>query len=536
MLLRLDRTAHPDLYDITLKCADNRELRAHKCILIARMEYFQLMFRNKWAETQTVNMTTVPIEFMEPIIDFLYTNDVTTATQGRDYSDNFLYNMIVICDQYFVTDLRSIFELLVIDRISIKKCTEMLEFACSYNCQLLRSVCLDFIVQNAARMLEHRTLNLDTVNDDLLTLISQHYRGDFGPISGCNATVDPLAEALLESFIADFQIDLTYRADGDSATKTTKRKRRTSSTSSQQERRAHEKEAIDSMAAKTAAESADSSVAAATTNKVAIDASAVLLEAEKIASEHAVHVKNWTKVTKNEPRKKPLPMVAAKLNDILANEQKIKDDFYSLNKSVQQQLQSPTSPSSAAAESTNFDISSPSSSFSLSDFTPLSGMKISQKQRKSQSLNLTTPTKAQLPMELLSPTPPAAVSTPIPASAWAVVSPPSTSSAIKSPIASSESPISNRRRSKLSMDEAGSSATDTMPQNFTKILKEERRERDYFEKLKTKSLMLTQIEETAIAELKKFYNIDNVHDENIFVQRCVQVQPTMNFSVWRHQN
>lgn len=49
-VFRLNRQECPDLYDITIKCENNREIKAHKCILVARMEYFRLMFSHNWSE------------------------------------------------------------------------------------------------------------------------------------------------------------------------------------------------------------------------------------------------------------------------------------------------------------------------------------------------------------------------------------------------------------------------------------------------------------------------------------------------------
>lgn len=49
-MFRLNRQDFLDLYDITIKCENNQELRAHKCILVARLEYFRLMFSHNWSE------------------------------------------------------------------------------------------------------------------------------------------------------------------------------------------------------------------------------------------------------------------------------------------------------------------------------------------------------------------------------------------------------------------------------------------------------------------------------------------------------
>lgn len=47
---RLNRHAFTDLYDVTIKCSNNMEIKAHKCVLVARLEYFSLMFSHSWAE------------------------------------------------------------------------------------------------------------------------------------------------------------------------------------------------------------------------------------------------------------------------------------------------------------------------------------------------------------------------------------------------------------------------------------------------------------------------------------------------------
>lgn len=560
---QLSRHDCPQLHDITLKCADNRELKAHKCILVARMEYFQLMFRNNWSEvkctglhllfnetnlsckfiqSKTVNLTTVPIEYMEPIVDFLYTNDAEQIRQ-QNYSDNFIYNMIVICDQYFINRLRNIFELLVIERISIKKCAEMLEFACDYNCKMLKKVCLDFMVLNMARLLEHRTL--DVLNGDMLQLVCQHYKTQ--KKSGRNVTYeDTVSDVMLESFVADFKVDLGYKITEEQKIK--ERKARTSSTN-QQDRRIYEKEAID------ANKSRELDYCKMDDRKVP-EPSPLLLEATKLSDELVSKVKSWTKVPdKKDAKKKNFPGTL-KTNEILSIEQKEKDAFVSLSKTLSPRAEPVTPPTNVTKP---IECSTPiaRSSLSLGEFTPQISAKISQKQRKSQTVaaelhrfGMTTPKKDD-----------DAGTSPMAENVWATktmiqsspsntlqsqslndsffhhsMGMPSTSfstsmSGGRSPL----SPFAGRPPKTKSMSfDTSTAAVEDLSKSFTKILKDEKKERDYFEKLKTKSLVLTQIEETAIDELKKFYNIENVHDEHIFVGRKLQMKPTMNFTVWHH--
>lgn len=498
----------------------------------------------KFIQTKTVNLTTVPIDYMEPIIDFLYTNDAEQIRQ-QNYSDNFIYNMIVICDQYFINRLRNIFELLVIERISIKKCAEMLEFACDYNCKMLKKVCLDFMVLNMARLLEYRIL--DGLNSDMLQLVCRHYHTQ--KRVGHNITYDDTVnDVMLESFVADFKVDLGYKISEDQKLK--ERKARTSSTN-QQDRRIYEKKAID------ANKSRELDYCTKTDERKVPEASPLLLEAAKLSEELVSKVQSWTKVPdKKDAKKKSFPG-ALKTNEILSIEQKEKDAFVSLSKTHSPRAEPVTPPSTKPIE-----CSTPiaRSSLSLGEFTPQIGAKISQKQRKSQSVvaelqrfGMMTPKKDgdadTSPMTIVE-------------NVWAtktmIQSPPSNalqsqslndsffhhSMGIPSTSTSANvtggrsplSPFSGRppKTKSLSFDNNSTATVEDLSKSFTKILKDEKKERDYYEKLKTKSLVLTQIEETAIDELKKFYNIENVHDENIFVGRKLQVQPSMNFTVWHH--
>lgn len=48
--MRLNRLSYPELYDVTIKCADQMEIKAHRCVLSTRLEYFNMMFNSSWSE------------------------------------------------------------------------------------------------------------------------------------------------------------------------------------------------------------------------------------------------------------------------------------------------------------------------------------------------------------------------------------------------------------------------------------------------------------------------------------------------------
>lgn len=47
---QLDRNSYPELHDVTIKCANDWEVKAHKCVLVSRLQYFNVMFNSSWIE------------------------------------------------------------------------------------------------------------------------------------------------------------------------------------------------------------------------------------------------------------------------------------------------------------------------------------------------------------------------------------------------------------------------------------------------------------------------------------------------------
>lgn len=74
-------------------------------------------------------------------------------------------------------------------------------------------------------------------------------------------------------------------------------------------------------------------------------------------------------------------------------------------------------------------------------------------------------------------------------------------------------------------------STSSAQNKFTSIIKNEKKEKENYEKIKSKSLILTQIEERAITELSTFYNISKIFDEDIKIDRKIQIA-SQNLSAW----
>ncbi|XP_023296811.2 inhibitor of Bruton tyrosine kinase [Lucilia cuprina] len=526
---RLRHSDYPQFYDVRILCENNIELPAHKCVLVARLEYFEMMFTHTWAEQTTINLSTVPIEYMQAIIEFLYSLDVEHFRK-QQYRETFLYNMIVFCDQFFIERLRKVCEILLLDKISIRKCGDMLDFACMYNCELMKKGCLDFICQNLARILLQKTLF--NCEPEALKCINQHYRDMFKEIFDYRI-ITPDSEAVdddcLCSFVDDFQVDLSYRMDEEeqiryrTAQKTKAKENKTKLTTRQ-----YEREAISSMM-----ETLNVKETTERTRKIS-EKSKVVKEAEEVSNKLQNEAKLWMKVLdKKELKKKVSLDQALKVNEIIKQEEPTSPNYVSINKINETVNKTPEKELGKELPSTS--SSSKLYNINLSDLTTPPREKLSQKQRKRLTSESSNAVGSWRAAALVENKPASVVQTP---NAWGIVPQSPTSNMdydtlYSAAIGSSADPSSFANMIKSNTKTSTTTASNTNANNsFSQILAEEKRQREYYERTKHKSLVLTQIEEQAIAELKEFYNVDNVTDEIITIQRK-SIQPTINFAIWQ---
>ncbi|XP_014103138.2 inhibitor of Bruton tyrosine kinase [Bactrocera oleae] len=511
---RFNRLYHgdfPELYDVRIICGGDVILPAHKCILVARLEYFSMMFTHTWAEQSTVNLSTIPPEYMRPIIEFLYSSDVENFRK-QNFSETFLFNLIVYCDQFFIESLRKVCETLILEKIALRKCGEFLDFACMYNCDILKEGCLEFICQNLARVLNYKSL--DMCEPEALKYINEHYRKMFKDVFDYRMITpdsDAVDDELLLSFVDDFRIDLTHRMDEDeeALNKSAKQKSKESK-NNMNAKRQYELEAISSMLETINVNEKNMKVAQETQSKVTKEASEI---AEKLQAE----ARTWMKVAdKKDQKKRQLGEHSPKLNEILKTEESPKVGYVSLTK-MNGESAAPKTPEKSLSEDLSKVTPNKGYSLNLADFTtPPSREKLSQKQRKRLSSESSTSWRASATPE----SKPVNVPVPTP-NAWGVATQ-------ASPSAYSLSPPTGS----IADPSTASSNPSNVDNSFSRILADERKQRDYYERMRNKSLALTQIEELAIAELREFYNVDNVTDEEITIERK-SLPSTMNFAVWQ---
>ncbi|KAL2084814.1 hypothetical protein ACEWY4_020332 [Coilia grayii] len=162
------------LCDVTLRAEDGKEFPCHKCVLCARLEYFNRMLGNPWIEATSCTALDMPTssEVLQVILEYVYTDDSPTVKECQKVE--FVCNVLVVADQLLISRLKEMCEVAITENLTLKNAAELLEFASMYNADQLRLSCQQFIVINMAALLESRAL--DVLSDDVLVELSAAYR------------------------------------------------------------------------------------------------------------------------------------------------------------------------------------------------------------------------------------------------------------------------------------------------------------------------------------------------------------------------
>lgn len=169
-----DRCSFSQLCDVNLLSSDGSVFRCHKCILIARLDYFHSMLSTFWAENSQLENLTLPIssKVMEVILNYIYTDKASKVFDSED--PEFLCHVLLITDQLLMPRLKEICELALIELITLKNAAELLELASVYNSPQLKQSCMQFISINLAAIIEAKSL--DVLSDDVMQDLTKYYR------------------------------------------------------------------------------------------------------------------------------------------------------------------------------------------------------------------------------------------------------------------------------------------------------------------------------------------------------------------------
>ncbi|KTG42144.1 hypothetical protein cypCar_00008523 [Cyprinus carpio] len=162
--LRFNQKKCSYLCDVTLRSEDGKEFPCHKCVLCARLEYFNSMLGSPWIEATSCTALDLPTssEVLQAILEYIYTDESPTVRESVNVE--FVCNVLVVADQLLITRLKEICEVAITENLTLKNAAELLEFATVYNADQLKLSCLQFIVLNMAALLESSLYEVPTHN------------------------------------------------------------------------------------------------------------------------------------------------------------------------------------------------------------------------------------------------------------------------------------------------------------------------------------------------------------------------------------
>lgn len=399
---------------------------------------------------------TLPINhgILLPVINFLYT-DSCPEVENCNESIDFICNMLIVADQLFISRLREMCEVALANMITLKNCTELCQFAHTYNATQLKQCCMEFISINLSSILENRSL--EPLEETLLNDTTKYYC-KFNPIMS-SRVITPFYNApndeTIEEFTRNHPVDLDLIDEDikkdDSVVEITKKKKQTKKI-----------EYTESEKARMRYESVSTVTSLDLSNEVSGDITLSLskIKDDKNKSIDKAKQEKWTEVPSSQQKQQKV--VQARLKAISSAKDILNETptetFTKLTKSTAITIpETPTSRLSMSLEDSPFDLpKSPQGNVFISHVGP----KLSQKQRKKLAMEGSEQSPRNLNdyFNRLSVSPPEKPKNP-----WKVC---------ESPVASS-SPVK--------------------PVQFNQILTDQRKQKEDFSRIMTKPLALTQV-------------------------------------------
>lgn len=418
-------------------------------------------------QSKLLSTVSLPINngALLPIIEFLYTDECPEVKSSD--SIDFICNLLIVSDQLMISRLREMSEAALANMITLKNCSELCQFAHTYNAAQLKRCCMEFIALNLCSVLENRSL--EVLDDALLGDITRYYC-KFNPIMSSrvitpfyNAPGDDVINNFAKSCPVDLGVtDEEFKRD-DSADVTVSKKK--SSRSSKK---------IEYTESEKARMRYESVSTVASLDLSAESEGDITLSLSKISPESKTSSKDkqqkWIEVP--TAQQKQVKSVQARLKAItnardLLSQESIHDSFVTLDRNASfTEISSPELASSSRMsvspkDSPFADLArSPQGSLFISHV----GSKLSQKQRKKLALQGSgSPPSPQSLNDFFSAKPSAVNSPTTPKNPWKIV----------------EAPVASSPRAKAL--------------EFNQILADQKKQKGDSSRIMTKLLTMTQV-------------------------------------------
>uniref|UniRef100_A0A1B6MEM7 BTB domain-containing protein n=1 Tax=Graphocephala atropunctata TaxID=36148 RepID=A0A1B6MEM7_9HEMI len=194
---QMERSMLASLYDVTIASSDGASFRAHKCVLAARLDYFNSMFTGGWVEADATTNLSLPIPqtILHEVLDFLYKDEAPSLAESQDV--DYISSVLVVADQLFISRLKQICEVALSGNLSLRNAAYLLQLAITYNADQLKSCCMQFICLNLTAILETRVLEI--LDNSTLEDLSRYYRNMIPAM--CKRIITPFTTNVTEDDI-----------------------------------------------------------------------------------------------------------------------------------------------------------------------------------------------------------------------------------------------------------------------------------------------------------------------------------------------
>ncbi|ESO06172.1 hypothetical protein HELRODRAFT_188284 [Helobdella robusta] len=175
------------LGDVSITTSDGAEVSCHKCVLVARMEYFRSMFASHWMETNNMAPIKLAIEsrVFHVLLHYLYYDSLDGSSS---YDLDLLCHCLVASDQYLLPRLQSIIEVELSQMgFTLKNVCNLFHLSSVCNATQLKDKCLEFMTINIAILFEIGAFKY--MEESLLKDVSACYREKI--LHGRNRAIGP---------------------------------------------------------------------------------------------------------------------------------------------------------------------------------------------------------------------------------------------------------------------------------------------------------------------------------------------------------
>lgn len=126
--------------DVVLQCKGGGEVKAHRCILSVRSEYFEKMFTSETVESKSLLVDcSFERDVMVSLLEFIYSGKI---------DENKVKDLIEPADYYGLTSLKTTCEDILFSKLNIENAVSTFVFADIHGCSELKQRTLKFIGTN----------------------------------------------------------------------------------------------------------------------------------------------------------------------------------------------------------------------------------------------------------------------------------------------------------------------------------------------------------------------------------------------------